>query len=210
MRLAASNPTGTTTDHFALNPWRPGERRVTFHLTLQAAPEAYDVAIRVQDALDGMAGLRPVPRAWLHLTMSSLGGDQDVDRGDLAEVADRVFDQWPRFAAERIAYDQLFVADESVVLTARDDQWLHELAAVQRRAVDDVLGARPWRTLWPHTTLAYADGQVDVDTVVDRLGPVARSLPEVVEAPPVLTLMSLSRDSGDYTWQVVRDEGPAA
>ena len=209
MRLATVPDLVATRDHFSLNPWQPGERRLTFHLTLQAAPDLYTAAIRVQDALEGVAHVRPVPRAWLHLTMSGLGRDDQVDRIDLADVADRVFDQWQRFARERITYDQLLVADESVMLTARNDAWLQELARVQRDAIDALLGPHEWRTLWPHTTLAYCDGAVPADELVTRLQPVADTLPDEIEAPPVLTLMSLARDGSEYTWQVVRDEGPA-
>lgn len=197
-----------TRDHFGPNPWAPGEHRLTFHLTLQASPEVYDAALRVQDALEGQEHVRPVPRAWLHLTMSNLGREDEVDRVDLADVADRVFDQWSRFAGQRIHYDQLLIADESVMLTARDDKWLQDLAEVQRRAVDDLLGERPWRRLQPHTSLAYLKGPIRVPELAESLAPVAASLPEAIEAPPVLTLMSLSRETGDYTWQVLRDEGP--
>ncbi|MFZ2260676.1 MAG: hypothetical protein WAV52_08065 [Luteococcus japonicus] len=197
-----------TRDHFGPNPWAPGERRLTFHLTLQASPEVYDAALRVQDVLEGQEHVRPVPRAWLHLTMSSLGREDAVDRVDLADVADRVFDQWPRFAGERIVYEQLLIADESVMLMARDDQWLQDLAEVQRRAVDGLLGERPWRRLQPHTSLAYLNGPVPVAGLAERLAPAAASLSEVISGPPVLTLMSLSRETGDYTWQVLRDEGP--
>lgn len=210
MRFASVDGLQETRDHFGLNPWEPGERRLTFHLTLQASPEVYDAALRVQDALEGIAHVRPVPRAWLHLTMSSLGREDDVDRVELADVADRVFDRWPRFAGQRIHYDQLLIADESVMLTARDDQWLQDLADVQRSAVDDLLGARPWRPLQPHTSLAYLSGAIPAGGLADRLAPIAESLPEVLEAPPVLTLMSLSRETGDYTWRVLRDQGPVA
>lgn len=200
----------TTRDHFAQNPWAPGERRLAFHLTLQAAPEIYEAAIRVQDALEGMEHVHPVPRAWLHLTISGLGSEHEVDRVDLADVADRVFDQWHRFAGERIRFDQLFVPDEGVMFTARPDDWLLELADVQRRAIDGVLGAREWQPLWPHASLAYTSGPAPIADIRSRLEPLAATIPEVIETAPVLTLMSLSRQTGEYTWQVLRDEGPRA
>lgn len=209
MQLATMPGLNTTRDHFALNPWQPGERRLTFHLTLQAAPEAYTAAIRVQDALEGLDHVHPVPRAWLHLTMSGIGDDAMVDRIDLADIGDLVFEQWQRFAGECIVFDRLLVADESVMLTARDDTWLQELAAVQREAIDRVLGAHTRMPLWPHTSLAYLSGAVPVDEVLTRLDPVASTMPDEIEAPPVLTLMNLSRDGAEYTWQVLRDEGPA-
>lgn len=133
---------GQTHDHFAANPWEPGERRLTFHLTLEASPAIHDAAVRVHEALADQPAARPVPVPWLHLTMTGFGRSGEVPDEARAEISERVFAVWDRFARERILYDRLFIAEESGMLLARDDPWLPDLAAVQRAAVTTVLGER--------------------------------------------------------------------
>lgn len=203
MRLAVAEMDATR-DHFALNPWQDGERRLTFHLTLDGNPELARVAGLVHEALAGVPQARPVPVEWLHLTMSGFGQVGRVAPEALEEIGERVVARWEKFSHERITYDQLFVAHESVMLTARIDDWLPALATVQREVVDDVLGPRQWRQLWPHSSLAYMTGAVPAEQLRARLAGVAEKLPEVVEARPTLTLMELARDTGNYKWRVLR------
>lgn len=197
-----------TRDHFALNPWAPGERRLTFHLTLERAPAVGEAAGVLQQALSGEPALRPVPAEWLHLTMTEFAVHGEVSDETVDAIAEAVFPHWRRFSGELLAYDQVFVADESVMLTARDDAWLHELAALQRDAVDARLGVRTWNRLWPHTTIAYATGAVAAETLRTVLVAPAASLPPIIRAQPTLTLMALRRDGGIYRWRPLRSEGP--
>lgn len=207
MKLAALGM-ATTRDHFGMNPWSTGERRLAFHLSLDAAPRVGEAATRVHSALSQVSAGRPVPVPWLHLTMSGFGRVDEVAPEAVDEIRDRVFSQWERFADEVICYDQLLVADESVVFTGRDDDWLQELSAVQEQAIDAVLGGRHPRRLWPHTSLVYTTGEVDTEGLRSLLVDVASELPDAIEAHPTLTLMELGRDTGNYEWTVIRAAGP--
>lgn len=186
-----------------------GERRLTFHLTLEASPAIHDAAVRVHEALADQPAARPVPVPWLHLTMTGFGRSGEVPDEARAEISERVFAVWDRFARERILYDRLFIAEESGMLLARDDPWLPDLAAVQRAAVTTVLGERTWGRLWPHTSLSYLTGAIRAELLASRLEGVADGLPDVIEAAPTLTLMELGRDTGNYEWRTIRYAGPA-
>ncbi|GAB2471823.1 hypothetical protein GCM10027030_02820 [Luteococcus sediminum] len=203
MRLAVAEM-DSTRDHFELNPWQDGERRLTFHLTLDGNPELAAAARRVHEALGALPPARLVPVEWLHLTMSGFGRVGEVSSEALAQIEEGVFSRWEEFSHERISYDQLLVAHESVMLTARIDDWLPELARVQREVVDEVLGQRQWRQLWPHSSLAYMAGAVPAEQLRECLAGVAAALPDAVEARPTLTLMELARDTGNYEWRVLR------
>lgn len=200
---------GQTRDHFAANPWEPGERRLTFHLTLEASPALHEAAVRVHEALADQPAARPVPVPWLHLTMTGFGRSDEVPDEALAQISERVFADWNRFARERIAYDRLFIAEESVMLLARNDPWLQDLAALQRAAVTAVLGERTWGRLWPHTSLSYLTGAIRADLLASRLDGVADGLPDSIQAAPTLTLMELGRHTGSYEWRTIRHAGPA-
>lgn len=207
MRLATTDAEHTR-DHFALNPWRPGEQRYSFHLTLEASPGLAEASHSLHRAAAGLDGLRPVPARWLHLTMTGLGTVGEVDRQAVLAAGEAVFQEWGRFAGEVVRYDQVFVADESVMFTARDDEWLHELAAVQRAAVEQVLGPQRWCRLWPHSSSLYTTDEVPVGILREHLAGAVSALPELVRAQPTLTLMELARDTGDYRWRVLRSSGP--
>ena len=206
MHLSAVD--GMTSSHFALKQWQAGERRIALHLTLEAAPDVAEAAGRLCDALAREDTARPVPKPWLHLTMTGIGGAESISESQLEEVAGVVFEEWPRFSSESLIYDGVFVAHESVMLLARNDAWLQELAAIQRAAVDAVLEPRTWREFWPHTSVAYLTGETSAESLGANLASVAADLPDQVEAQPTLTLLELGRDTGMYEWTVLKSAGP--
>lgn len=207
MKLTIVDHLDQLRDHFGPKPWPVGTRKYAFHLTLEDAPQIGDAARAAHQVLAPVASLRPVPVPWLHLTMTGLGPADDVTGDQLAAIAEPVFDHWAGLVPAQLTYDQLLLAHESVMLTARDHDWLHELASVQRRAVDEVLGARTWGRLWPHSSLLYATGPTSAATVLDALQPLSEQLPDALTVRPVLTLMELGRDTGNYEWTVVRRAG---
>ena len=206
MHLSAVD--GMTSSHFALKPWKAGERRVALHLTLEAAPEVAEAAGRLCDALAKEDAARPVPKPWLHLTVTGIGGAESLSESQLEEIAGVVFEEWPRFSSEPLIYDGVFVAHESVMFLARNDAWLQELAATQRAAVDAVFEPRTWREFWPHTSVAYLKGQTSAKQLRANLANAAADLPYQIEAQPTLTLLELGRDAGMYEWTVLKSAGP--
>jgi len=206
MRLASVEGLEQTFDHFTRRRWYPGQRKYAFHLTRGGARCLREAAAHVHRARVGGPGMRPVPVPWLHMTLTGLGDVREVPDEALARIHERVFAHWSRHPRPVLVYDQLLLARESVMLTARDDAWLQGLVDLQRRAVDQELGSRPWRAFQPHTSLAYATAAVGRPALEQRLGPVADDLPPELEVTPRLTLMRLCRDTGAYEWEVVHEE----
>jgi hypothetical protein len=69
-------------DHWWPRPgWRPGRLSHTWHLTFDDAPELHRLATACQHALRPLPGRNTVPSRWLHLTLQSVGFDDEVDRG---------------------------------------------------------------------------------------------------------------------------------
>lgn len=205
MRVRIAEGVEQTRDHWRWRPgWRPGRRMYTLHLTMEQAPAVHELAAAARRALAGCALLDPVPPEGLHLTMTGLGFTDEVPDAGLAEVSERVYEDWAGLGPVELVFNSVLVTHESVMLTTEPAAWLDVLVDLQRGAVDEVLGARQWGGFWPHLSLAYCNGVMPARSLETPLSDALEGLPDRVRATPTLTLMRLGRDTHVYRWDVLR------
>lgn len=201
-----------TRNHWWWRPdWEVGARHYRWALTFEHCHELHLLAATTRPALRAHPAQDAVPDAWLHLTTTPIGFSDDVTPEQAAEVADRTLAQIDEVPDGVLTLDGFDVTGEGVVLTARKDLWLGELAALQRRVIEELLGPREWDRQWsPHIALAYANGTEPASGLVDSLRGCAPRQPELVVSRPRISLVRMNRDARQYQWDVVaqRSLGP--
>ena len=189
-----------TRDHWWWRPgWGPGARFLTFHLTFETAPELHAEASRLAPGLAVLPRVDVVPIPWLHLTMTGVGFVDDVSADQIAALTDAVIHRAEGRATSPLVFDGIVLADEGVSLTDSGSTWLHELKALQERAVAEICGVAGSAIFRPHVSLAYFAGDVDAAAVAEAV----RDARDIAVARPLLSLIELGRDDGVYTWRVV-------
>lgn len=189
-----------TRDHWWWRPgWGPGARFLTFHLTFETAPELHAEAARLAPGLEALPRVDVVPIPWLHLTMTGVGFVEDVRADQLAALTDAVIHRAEGMATSPLVFDGIVLAAEGTSLTASATPWLHELKALQKRAVAEICGVSDAGVFRPHVSLAYFAGDVDSAAVVE----VVSDARDITVARPLLSLIELGRDDGVYTWRVL-------
>lgn len=186
-----------TQDHWWWRPgWGPGTRYLTYHLTFEDAPALHGEAERLAPRLGALDHVDVVPVPWLHLTMTGAGFSTDLGEEQVAELV-RALDE--DLAVRPLVFDELVLSSEALFLSARRSPWIDALKARQEAAVGRIDGPPSGQRFYPHVSLAYFSGEVDVAAVREAV----RDAREVEVAAPRHSLIELGRDDRVYTWRVL-------
>jgi hypothetical protein len=183
--------------------WGPGTRYLTWHVLLDDQPALRAEVAAHQAALAGVAGVRPIPQEWLHMTTSVVGfaGDVTVDERERLVHAARV--RLAVLDAPHGAVRPAVVHPEGVLLPV-DAPGMQDVREALRSAATEVLGpdrvADRSPELRPHVSVAYADGDADARPARDAVGGRVPDLDVVVRS---ICLLELGRDHREYRWRVL-------
>lgn len=201
LHLLAGDGLTALRDHWAMHPhWTPARREHAVHLTVESADEVHEIARAVHVALAHLPELVPVPEPWLHLTLSGIGAEEDLGAARAAAALSRIREAVAELPVGPFTFDTLLVAHESVMLTGPTPAWLADHVAAHRAAIDETLGPRDWRPLWPHVSLAYCQGEPPADQVLEALATVVEGREAITVLRPTPSRVRLRRDESGYRW----------
>lgn len=192
MQLIQQPDADNLVDHFAAHPWQANEHRYAWHLTWEHEPALHEVAAALQADLLDFPTLRLIPQRWLHLTLGHIGTEADVPPSCLAAERDRVASAITDLRLA-LSFREVHLMNEGVALVAEKTSELLRLGELVQPGRE--------RPLWPHVSLAYSTAQMPAANVLAALGD---DLPQDIWAShPTLTLMRLTRETGQYTWEAL-------
>ena len=190
-------------DHWSAHGWQPGERRLSWFLTLEPGP-LRDEVVGVQDPLDLPFLDRLTPDA-LHLTVQGITGADAVDAATVDALSVEARRQLAELRPLALELEGVNALDQGVVLQVFG--W-PPLLAVRRRlrdAIAAVLGrSLPGDTeegFYPHVSLAYAGAAGDVAEVVGRIAAL-RDAHVGMWTVDHVDLVELRRDGQAYRWDL--------
>ena len=202
-----TSPVAVTRGDTLRNHWRPAAPDyLTWHLLFDDRPAFHEVAERYQHVLQGVDGIDVVPTRWLHLTVQGVGPAEEITTDNInafvAEAHGRLKGIQP-FELIRQPADVLW---EGIGLTAAPAEPVSTLRKELRAVIATVCGANrvPGAdddVLWPHVSLAYANGAAPAAELFDAIAALPRE-PVAVEIDQV-ALITLRREGRRYVWSPV-------
>ncbi len=192
-------------DHWWWRPgWKVGTRFYTWHLTFGDAPELHGLVAAYQDALSGIAGLDPVPREWLHLTMQGVGHVEEVGRETIEGIVEGVRGRLAELPAVRVEFQRLVIGAEALVLPALPSGAVEQIRTAIRAAMAEWI-AVPEKAdgFRPHVTVAYSSSERSAAEVVAALWAV--SVAAVSCSISSASLIELHRDRRMYEWRTIAE-----
>ncbi|MET7279912.1 2'-5' RNA ligase family protein [Kribbella sp. NPDC005582] len=192
-------------DHWWWRPgWKVGTRFYTWHLTFGDAPELHGLVAAYQDALRGMAGLDPVPREWLHLTMQGVGHVEDVPGETVEGIVEGARERLAELPAVRVEFQRPVIGAEAVVLPALPPDAVAQIRTTIRAAMAERI-AVPEKAegFQPHVTVAYSSSEQPAAEVAAALSAV--SVAAVDCAISSASLIELHRDRRMYEWRTIAE-----
>ncbi|GAB3753946.1 2'-5' RNA ligase family protein [Microlunatus parietis] len=194
-------------NHWYWRPgWRVGTRGYYWHLTWDGHSELHRLVDEYQAVLAPFAGLDPIPRPWLHLTLQGIGFTDEVSDDQLEELTDRARSAIAGLGPIRVRFDRVLVWGEAVVLAPTPAEPIEVLRAELRELTGAVTGATPGRDDFsPHVSFAYVNTDQPAAEVVAAVESIQPEPAEVII--DTVTLLEQHRDNGMYEWKV-RDTLP--
>jgi 2'-5' RNA ligase len=191
-------------DHGQWRPdWTVGRVGLLWFLTFEGQAALTDWQDDARALLEGSHWLHAVPTPWLHLTLTGLGFADELEPDEVTDVVVAARAGLDGFALPELRLGPVTGMEDSLVLGAAPVPELERLAALLRKAREDVLGPRAdddTSGYPPHVTVGYARADCDQDEAVGPLGHLASDL--VATRATALTLAAATRHRHHYEWTV--------
>ncbi|MEJ1105470.1 MULTISPECIES: 2'-5' RNA ligase family protein [unclassified Kribbella] len=191
-------------DHWWWRPgWGIGARFYAFHLAVGQCDELASLVAWCQKAIEGMPGLDPIPREWLHITMQGLAFVDDISPEDLASVVKTTRATLAQIQPFSLTFNRPLLRPEALVLVPESVQPLDNLRNAVRLAIEKALGPGAVdlgpADFQPHVSFAYVNADQSAANVLARLTGVDSTPTELcVDAVP---LIEMHRDNRMYEWR---------
>jgi 2'-5' RNA ligase len=201
------------------NHWRPAAPDyLTWHLLFDDRPTLHEVAERYQHVLEGVDGIDVVPTRWLHLTVQGVGPAHEITADNINALVAEACGRLEGIQPFELVFPPAEVLWEGIGLTAALAEPVSTLRKELRAAIATVCGTdrvpgADHEVLWPHVSLAYANGAVPAAELFDAIAALPRE-PVAVEIDQV-ALITLRREgrrtSGrPSTWLALGDRRPTS
>jgi 2'-5' RNA ligase len=166
----------------------------------------HEVAERYQHVLEGVDRIDVVPTRWLHLTVQGVGPADEITADNINALVAEARGRLEGIQPFELVFQPAEVLWEGIGLTAAPAEPVSTLRKELRAAIATVCGAdrvpgADHEVLWPHVSLAYANGAVPAAELFDALGALPRE-PVAVEIDQV-ALITLRREVRRYVWSPV-------
>jgi 2'-5' RNA ligase len=197
----------TVVNHWTeMSEWWPGRTLFACYLTFETRPELHQVVTAYQGALADLPGLDLIWQEWLHLTVQGIAFTDELDPGQAARLAAAVRDELAVQPACALTLQRPLVGNDGVYLPVAEP---HSLAAVRGAVAAAAARTLTPRSLYalpgqadgefvPHVSIAYGNGDVPRETVVDRLSRV--DVPLLTLRVDSVSMMNLRRDHRRWSW----------
>ncbi|GAB3173643.1 hypothetical protein GCM10027059_45040 [Myceligenerans halotolerans] len=187
--------------------WRLGRSFYTWHITFdnEGSEPLHDLVSRLHDGLDGVVGLDPIPRRWLHLTMQGLGFTDDVPDTDVRDIVQEATARLSKVPVFDMTLGPVEGDDEATGLLVRPRDAVHAVRDAIRETIGTVWDTVPEAPEFrPHVSIAYSNSDVPTGPLRERLA-VLRELEPVTIPIRSVQLIRLNRDHRMYQWDTITD-----
>ncbi|MHA6524376.1 2'-5' RNA ligase family protein [Tessaracoccus sp. G1721] len=152
----------------SMTPWDHNDG--SLHVYVLPDDDVADRIEKLQARIDGVTGLPPMPRAWLHFTVNRLAQFDDLSMAELTRLAESLTAELAGVAAFDLEVGAPQVHNVAVECVAEATPgWDALVDAVRRAALATFGGTMPDRPYAPHVSLAYATAEVSDDELRERL-----------------------------------------
>lgn len=189
-------------DHWQWRPeWSVDRPCLLWYLTFENQPRLWRLAEQLQDRLDGMEAVDPVPPPWLHLTLEDIAFMDEIAPAqvdELVEVAEAAVEGW---SAPPLTLGPVAAWGSALVLLAGPGPALRDLRDRLRACTAVVVGSEKVRGpehFVPHVSFGYVNRHCPRLPVLERLEDLADE--NVVVSVPRLTLAAVTRRNRHYQW----------
>jgi hypothetical protein len=197
----------TVVNHWTeLSEWWPGRSLFACYLTFENQPELHQAVTAYQGALADLPTLDLIWQEWLHLTMQGIAFTDELHPGQAEEMAAAVRDALAVGPSCEFTLQPPMVGSDGVYLPAAQPQPLAAVRGAIAAAAGRTLSPRSLYALpgqedggfVPHVSIAYANGQVPREAVIDRLRRV--DVPSVTVRVDSVSMINLRRDHRRWSW----------
>ncbi|RAY16121.1 2'-5' RNA ligase family protein [Actinomadura craniellae] len=198
---------GLLRDHWWSRPGvEDGRRMLVWHVLLDDAPEAVELAGAFRARLAALPGLDPVPAPWLHITTQVVGFTDEITPAEAAAMTAAAA-RWLRgHGPVGVSLGRDLFHPEGVVLGIDPPGALDPVHRAVREAAAATVAAHrladytDWADWGPHLSVAYANADVPTAAVAAALAPRPQPVPLTVRA---VHLVSQQRVGRLYRWDPV-------
>jgi 2'-5' RNA ligase len=197
----------TVVNHWTkLSEWSPGRSLLACYLTFEMQPDLHEVVTTYQGALADLPTLDLIWQEWLHLTVQGIAFTDELDPGQAEKVVTAVRDELAVQRSCAFTLQPPMVGNDGVYLPAAQPQPLAAVRESVAAAAGRMLAPRSLYALpgqgdsefVPHVSIAYANGEVPREAVVDRLCRV--DVPSVTVRVDDISMIKLRRDHRRWAW----------
>lgn len=183
-------------DH--MTPWLRNEG--SLHVYALPDDRARERLVEESLRLDDIAALPRMPEPWLHLTVSRLSQFDDLSAAELTRLAEALGREVEGVGAFDVAVGAPAAGEHTVGCSAPSSpQWEALVSGVRRAASDTLGGELPPPPYAPHTSLAYAIGDVDGALVASRLVGAAEIGPVRIDRVHLVSV-TVRPELGTFDW----------
>jgi hypothetical protein len=156
--------------------------------------------------LAGLPALDLIWQEWLHLTVQGIAFTDELDAGQAEKLVAGVRDELAVQPSCAFTLSPPLVGNDGVYLPAAQPQQLADVRESVAAAAGRMLAPRSLYALpgqgngefVPHVSIAYANGEVPRETVVDLLSRV--DVPSVTVRVHSVSMINLRRDHRRWAW----------
>jgi 2'-5' RNA ligase len=197
----------TVVNHWTeLSEWWPGRSLFACYLTFETQPQLHQVVTAYQGALADLPALDLIWQEWLHLTVQGIAFTDELDPGQADQLAAAVRDELAVQPSREFRLAPPLIGSDGVYLPAAEPQPLAAVRESVAAAVGRMLAPRSLYALpgqgggefVPHVSIAYANGEVPREAVMDRLRGV--DVPSVTVRCDAVSMINLRRDHRRWAW----------
>lgn len=188
-------------DHWSAHAWRPGERRLSFFLTLAPGPLREEI-VGLQASVH-MPFLDPLAPDALHLTLQEIGQTDEVDPATVDALAREARRRLAGLRPFALELEGVNAFDQAVVLQVFGWPPVVTVRRALRDAIAAVLGppGGSEQRFHPHLSLAYANGPGEVAGVVGQVAAL-RDAHVGMWTVESVDLVDLRREGHAYAWDL--------
>ncbi|WP_161606073.1 2'-5' RNA ligase family protein [Microlunatus speluncae] len=201
--MGAPNHADQLRNHWYWRPgWGIGTRFYYWHLTWDGKSELHRLVDDYQAVLAPVAGLDPIPRPWLHMTLQGIGFSNEVPDDQLAELIERARSALSGLRSIPARFDRLRIYSEALALEPEPAESITALRQTLREVTAEVIGEAPGRDgFTPHVSIAYVNTDQPAAATVAAVESISPEPAE--ETIGAVTLLEQHRDNTRYEWRTI-------
>lgn len=180
-----------------------GKGTIYWHVLMSRYPGARAAASAAQDVLRRFSGLHLTPDKWLHMTILVAGSTDDIERGQLDDIAHSVTSALRDVGPLDLTLGRVLYHPEAIMLAVEPADPLRAVQQQIRLATLSVIGATndaPTREWIPHVTVAYSAAGQPAEPIITALG---TSVPAGRVVVDTISLVVQWGPERDWDWEQV-------